>query len=147
MKYRKLRVAWSVGCGVLCLLLIALWVRSYFGRDKIDVFNIVASSGRGKLTIDRMPKTLRPPRVTAFGVILPPRRVVKPSVDVLGFYVGWNSSADWMVSTPHRFWVALFGLFAAAPWVCWSFSLRELLIGMVAAAAILELTHWALTES
>jgi hypothetical protein len=29
MKYRKLRIAWSVGCGVLCLLLIALCARSY----------------------------------------------------------------------------------------------------------------------
>jgi hypothetical protein len=29
MKYRKLRIAWSVGCGILCLLLIMLWVRSY----------------------------------------------------------------------------------------------------------------------
>ena len=29
MKYRKLRIAWSIGCGMLCLLLIVLWVRSY----------------------------------------------------------------------------------------------------------------------
>ena len=28
MKYRKLRIAWSVACGILCLLLIVLWVRS-----------------------------------------------------------------------------------------------------------------------
>jgi hypothetical protein len=33
MKYRKLRIAWSVGWGVLCLLLVALWVRSYWWRD------------------------------------------------------------------------------------------------------------------
>jgi hypothetical protein len=29
MKYRKLRIAWSVACGVLCLLLVVLWVRSH----------------------------------------------------------------------------------------------------------------------
>jgi hypothetical protein len=29
MKYRKLRIAWSVACGILLLLLISLWVRSY----------------------------------------------------------------------------------------------------------------------
>ena len=28
MKYRKLRIAWSVGAA-FCLLLIVLWVRSY----------------------------------------------------------------------------------------------------------------------
>ena len=29
MKYRKLRIAWSVVCAIACLLLVALWVRSY----------------------------------------------------------------------------------------------------------------------
>jgi hypothetical protein len=32
MKYRKLRIAYATVCGVFCLLLIALWVRSY-GRE------------------------------------------------------------------------------------------------------------------
>jgi hypothetical protein len=29
MRFRKLRIAWSVFCGVTCVLLIALWVQSY----------------------------------------------------------------------------------------------------------------------
>ena len=29
MRFRKLRIAWSVGCGIACVLLIVLWVRSY----------------------------------------------------------------------------------------------------------------------
>jgi len=33
MKYRKLRIAWSVAWGVVCLLLVALWVRSYSRWD------------------------------------------------------------------------------------------------------------------
>src|SRR5687768_8698179 len=32
---RKLRMAWSVGCGIVCVLLIALWVRSYYRTDYI----------------------------------------------------------------------------------------------------------------
>jgi len=35
MKYRKLRIAWSVGWGVVCLLLIAFWVRSYSRYDSV----------------------------------------------------------------------------------------------------------------
>src|SRR5688572_727347 len=35
MKYRKLRIAWTVGCGALCLLLIVLWVRSYYAADEL----------------------------------------------------------------------------------------------------------------
>jgi hypothetical protein len=34
-RFRKLRIAWSVGWGVVCLLLIALWVRSYWWTDSI----------------------------------------------------------------------------------------------------------------
>jgi hypothetical protein len=29
MKYRKLRIAWSVGWGIVCLLLILLWISDY----------------------------------------------------------------------------------------------------------------------
>ena len=33
MRFRKLRIAWSVVCGVACVLLIVLWVRSYSQTD------------------------------------------------------------------------------------------------------------------
>src|SRR6476619_8444557 len=33
MKFRKLRIAWSVVCGLACLPLIVLWVRSYSRED------------------------------------------------------------------------------------------------------------------
>src|SRR6478736_9471608 len=35
MRFRKLRIAWSVGCGILCVLLIVLWVRSYRWCDTV----------------------------------------------------------------------------------------------------------------
>jgi hypothetical protein len=31
---RKMRIAWSVGCGIVCLLLIAMWVRSHWRKDR-----------------------------------------------------------------------------------------------------------------
>ena len=30
MRFRKLRIAWSVVCGLVAVLLIVLWVRSYW---------------------------------------------------------------------------------------------------------------------
>ena len=33
MRFRKLRIAWSVMCGIACVLLIVLWVRSYWWQD------------------------------------------------------------------------------------------------------------------
>ena len=35
MRFRKLRIAWSVLCGIACVLLIVLWVRSYATGDFI----------------------------------------------------------------------------------------------------------------
>jgi hypothetical protein len=33
MKYRRLRIAFSVTCGIACVLLLGLWVRSYYTED------------------------------------------------------------------------------------------------------------------
>lgn len=32
-RFRKLRIAWSMAWVIVCLLVIALWVRSYYRRD------------------------------------------------------------------------------------------------------------------
>src|SRR5689334_2392731 len=36
MRYRKLRIAWSVGCGVVAALLCVLWMRSYWSKDLLS---------------------------------------------------------------------------------------------------------------
>src|SRR3954471_12860921 len=35
MKYRRLRIAWTAFWGLACVLLIVLWVRSYYRWDMI----------------------------------------------------------------------------------------------------------------
>jgi hypothetical protein len=35
MRFRKLRIAFSVACGIACLLLIGMWVRSYWNLDQV----------------------------------------------------------------------------------------------------------------
>ena len=37
MKFRNLRIAWSVGWGVLAVLLCVLWVRSYWRFDQMRI--------------------------------------------------------------------------------------------------------------
>ena len=37
MKYRKLRIAWSVAWGLLAVLLFVLWVRSYWWSEYVAV--------------------------------------------------------------------------------------------------------------
>ena len=40
MKYRKLRIAWSVAWGVVAVLLCVLWVRSYWWADDVTMPNV-----------------------------------------------------------------------------------------------------------
>src|SRR5689334_7673711 len=52
MKYRKLRIAWLAMWGLLTVLLLVLWVRSYWWIDVIDWFGsktlISAAMSRGQ---------------------------------------------------------------------------------------------------
>src|SRR3954467_10005590 len=43
MRFRKLRIAWSVLCGLACILLIVMWMRSYYWNEML-VGPISASS-------------------------------------------------------------------------------------------------------
>src|SRR4051794_17100143 len=58
MKYRKLRIAWSVAWGVAAVLLCVLWVRSYYYEDwlvggltRSQSFNVVSTNSQLGLTI------------------------------------------------------------------------------------------------
>jgi hypothetical protein len=125
MNYRKLRIAWSVGCGVLCLLLIALWVRSYFATDEILTaqqgqplrFTSIASlKGSFVLRTDIDPSSSR---------YTPPTLVISYAPCVV---------------------VAIAA--ALLPWlISRRFSLRALLIGMTVAAALLGAAIVALRGS
>ena len=53
VRFRKLRIGWSVGCGIACVLLIALWARSYPHDDMLrrpylgcNGYSIQSSTGR-----------------------------------------------------------------------------------------------------
>src|SRR5258708_7822240 len=37
MRFRKLRIAFSATCLIACVLLIALWVRSYYSEDILNI--------------------------------------------------------------------------------------------------------------
>jgi hypothetical protein len=45
MRFRKLGIAWSVGCGIVCLLMIVLWVRSYWWWDQFTLNDGTKSLG------------------------------------------------------------------------------------------------------
>src|SRR6476620_7609681 len=65
MRFRKLRIAWSVMCGIACVLLIVLWVRSYWWSEGIEykrplrVSYVAWESGGLFLVTNSLPVTIR----------------------------------------------------------------------------------------
>src|SRR6188474_3195978 len=57
MRFRKLRIAFSAVCGLACVLLAALWVRSYWREDFLFLsplphqWRAQISSGEGRLHV------------------------------------------------------------------------------------------------
>ena len=131
MRFRYLRIAFSVACAVACVLLIALWVRSYrqvhtldnLHRYRIDVnHGKLILSERVQRSIGQFPPSLPVSAALArYLITLPSKSVVVASISL---------------------WIpALIGsLLAAAPWISqlrWHFTLRTLLIATTLVAAAL----------
>jgi hypothetical protein len=150
MKYRKLRIAWSTACGILCLLLIALWVRSYFGRIGVEVFathdhRYEIHSLDGKLLGIRWMRiylgyewTAQRSEGTYFNLISRPR-----------FGLGYISDGAELLAIVIPYWLpssSLTVLAATLPWLRWCFSLRTLLVAATLVAVILSLAVMMLNK-
>jgi hypothetical protein len=140
MRFRKLRIAWSVACGIACVLLIAFWVRSYWWVDQV----FVPVTKSTYFVVGSIPN--------AFGIGF---GVKSPTVTQ-----AWltNRTAEWItIGEPHdrSFYLTFFRLqgagvmmpywcgvllsaaLAAVPWMPWRFSLRTLLIATTLVALVL----------
>jgi hypothetical protein len=124
MKYRYLRIAFSATCGIVCLLLIALWVRSYWVVGFFDQFGTSTSVAfqHGKLVIQ--------PRIRYYPDGLP-----ISGKWIQGIVVGSVAMPVWV----SILMVFMLGVVPWAPWLRWRFSLRTLLIAMTLVAAGLGL--------
>jgi len=154
MKYRKLRIAWSVAWGVACLLLVALWVRSHTNCD--IVFNVTGSgqvstfgSNRGTVYLSNMfipaeALAIRP--VPFSGGWKHASNEPYDYNDGKGMYDLVLTSSRTSLRVPNYVLVAVTVAIAAAPWLRWSprFSLRTMLIGMTLLAVGLGWAVYAL---
>jgi hypothetical protein len=145
MKYRKLRIAWSVGCGILCVLLIAFWVRGVqttesviwrFRPDRI----IGSSTGQGAIGFQF--SVVNPGNVDwASGIRSWSNDSIAPVKKHWDFVHEKQPDTTIWMSVPH--WFAAL-LLAAAGGISWiRFSLRTLLIGITVVAVVLGLAVWA----
>jgi hypothetical protein len=157
MRFRKLRIAWSVFCGLATVLLIALWARSYYWFDawRIDpiykAYSIGGQSGAGCFVLDGVnsftpafPQTKFRYRGTTLDPFMPE---LPPSSRVWGGFSARIEGRDYFsFCVPYWFLVLAATTFAGIPWLPWwssRFSLRTLLIATTLVAVVLGVIVWA----
>ena len=140
MRFRKLRIAWSVAWGVVAVLLCVLWVRSYSaGFETTQNFNsnpryglvgLILQSSRGEFALHLLTGN-------RYWLGIPQFRL--PGIQ-------WTHSQPYVVFVSLSYWLTTLAsaTLATIPWFPWSksFSLRTLLIGTTLVALLLGLFVW-----
>jgi hypothetical protein len=150
MRFRKLRIAFSATCSVACVLLIALWVRSYRGGDSISLYEsnprgVSLSSTKGRIELLTDNDINANPYGWA-GFVIDGDRDRRSASKVFGGFEARHTSRFDSLSIPHWFAVALAATLAATPWLYWRFSLRTLLFATTLVAVVLGLIVWAASK-
>jgi hypothetical protein len=150
MRFRELRIAWSLMCGVVAVLLIAMCVRSYWTSDLVKGHaagapSLFLISLRGSIFID----------IQGWDQVNPVRPKWRwfPSYKIalnglngnaLGFrFIHRTSGPE--ILLPYWFLVLIPMCFAVFPWVAqlsWRFSLRTLLTITTLIALVLTLVFY-----
>jgi hypothetical protein len=149
---RGLGIAWSMGCGLLCVLVIASWIRSYRVADSASLQitgtrSLNANSVQGVISIESMYWN---EEITPFELNFDIEATPIDAAELLES----RTSFDWEMARgadggshelflPHWCPVLLLAMFAAAPWFKWRFTLRTLLIATTLIAVVLGLAVWA----
>jgi hypothetical protein len=157
---RYLRIAFSATCLIACVLVIALWVRSYWVWDGVTkqagpkyIYHV--ASYRGEFGVARLAAAdaidLDGSQLLSFGW----NCVWRSDIPQLA---SGNTITVWGQKRPYAlipFAVVHYGLvfipfaaLAAAPWLRWSnrFSLRTLLVATTLVAVVLGLIMWAASK-
>jgi hypothetical protein len=135
---RYLRITWTAICGIACILLCVLWVRSYQFIDVSGISRHALVSMSGKLFVVEsiefyVQMDLSAPNVALrnhfWGSSLPISGV---SLELVGK----------SLTVPYWSTVAVMCLISAVPWLPWRFSLRTLLIAITLVALVLGIIVW-----
>jgi hypothetical protein len=147
MKHRKLRIAWSMVWGIAAVLIVVLWVRSYWWMDTfmrpIQTGTIRLQSGCGQVCAAVLTQDLA---ATSHHWIL------QTQPTDIGSNHGWLVLLPFVdrktpgfagIFLPHWHLVVISAALAVLPWMRWRFSLRTLLIATTLVAVVLGLIAYA----
>ena len=141
MRYGKLRIAWSVVCGLVAVLLTVLWVRSYWWEDVVVLPMRIIGSREGAIGMISWPRAVVPVGQTGW---IPISRSVKETASPAqgpSWRFSSNQNQLWIVC-PHWFLGLAATTLTIAPWLSrlrWRFSTRTLLIATTLVAIVLGL--------
>jgi hypothetical protein len=139
MNGRRLRLLVSGVCGVLCLLVTLLWVRSYWRADTLFI-----TVGRDNTGIESRHGRLLP-FFQQHGGSGDRWRVNTSTIEeevVHYVHAPFSARNDWpsyaWVCVPHWFVAVLMGMFSATPWLRWRrFNIRTLLFATTVFAILM----------
>ena len=137
----KLRIAWSVGWGVIALLLCVSWIHSYWRIYVLEVpiarkASVGIESWTGEIILSWYVTNALPWDFQSY-----------PAKGWPNAHWKFTTTAPWphgWIVLPYPLAVVFASLAAFAPWVRWSshFSLRALLIATTLVAVVLGLVVW-----
>jgi hypothetical protein len=149
MKFRKLQIAWSVGCGIAGVLIILLWVRSYWWLDMVDVSNwYEIDSFYGQILIFNYDSSISMGAPWSYFSFENLPEGGRATDTTLGFKTAVTPAGK-SILFPDWFPILLLAFLGFAPWSRhWNsrFSLRTLLIATTLVAMVLGLAVWALRK-
>jgi hypothetical protein len=143
LKYRKLRIAWSVMWGAAAVLLVVLWVWSYWQGGEVTYRNESITEGNAEVGLQSVRGRLlfywdtdhNPPfRIGWF------RQTFVAEEPPMPVFVWHNSPNSKYIEVPYWFGVAILAAISALPLTNrfrFGFSLRTLLIGTTLVAILL----------
>jgi hypothetical protein len=142
MRFRKLRIAWSVGWGIVAVALILLWVRSFWHIDIIEIRKPFPALALGSGLETTLVRIYREPMRSGWSFhTYSTHNQRKNENAILGFSYDL-SDYDLSVTIPHWFVASFIGIVAVLGWFSWRFSLRALLLATTLLAVVLGLAVW-----
>jgi hypothetical protein len=158
MRYRKLRIAWSVFWGFACVLLIVLWVRSYFSFSLWEYGSRTSYAQVLVMKGEIIVKTKWPTRLSGgqwAAITDQPSDWLSRTNNystALGFalipFQGKQLYYDYCLFVPFWFFVAFVVVLTGLPWIprprlAARFSLGTLLVFTTVVAAVLGVVVYA----
>jgi hypothetical protein len=155
MRFRKLRIAFSATWLVVCVLLMALWVRSYSMFDslvfKLGPKEFEGASGDGKLHVGIIKGSplIRPQWMSQHHPMKEMKKWKETKsqnhTNVVGFG-GYDDPFESLLIVPFWFLCIASACCSAILWPIrpWRFSVRMLLIAITLVAVVLGLIAWSM---